>query len=189
MLGSGIARIYRQAASAKKGCFPRRSKGSYPSRLIRARFQCNAESIVSFVVSSSNHERNRDAPDPNYWLYDVILSARVWPSFQSIFCRQGNMRVWPRQLLITILVVVLIAVAMSHWFQVPYAITVLGILAWTAFGHLITLDDDIPGKWSNPEGSQVVWRQSKLALVVKFIVFIAFFAVISLVPEITAFGG
>lgn len=99
------------------------------------------------------------------------------------------MRVWTRKLPVTILVVVLIAAAMSHWFQMPYAITALGILAWVAFGHLITLDDDLPGNWSNPAGSQEVWRQSKLTLVVKFIVLIAFFAVISLVPEIKAFGG
>jgi hypothetical protein len=38
---------------------------------------------------------------------------------------------------------------------------------WAFFGHLITIDDDLPGAWSNPEGSRTIWRASLLQLLVK----------------------
>ena len=39
--------------------------------------------------------------------------------------------------------------------------------AWAVFGHFITLDDDAPGGWSNPDDSSEVWRASLGELAVK----------------------
>ncbi len=40
---------------------------------------------------------------------------------------------------------------------------------WAALGHLITLDDDMPGEWSNPLRSRAVWRRSLVELTVKLL--------------------
>ena len=48
---------------------------------------------------------------------------------------------------------------------------------WAALGHLVTLDDDAPGEWSNLEGETSIWRHSVLVLSVKMLVF-AFIGVI-----------
>jgi len=42
--------------------------------------------------------------------------------------------------------------------------------AWAAFGHLITLDDDYPGEWSNPDQDKTAWRRSLKQLLAKFLV-------------------
>ena len=38
---------------------------------------------------------------------------------------------------------------LGRWLAAPSII----LSGWAAFGHLITLDDDMPGEWSNPEGA------------------------------------
>src|SRR5690554_4789347 len=51
---------------------------------------------------------------------------------------------------------------------------------WAALGHLVTLDDDAPDEWSNPEGSKATWHRSIGELIIKIVVFaavgIAFYA-------------
>lgn len=42
-----------------------------------------------------------------------------------------------------------------------------------AVGHLVTLDEDAPGEWSNPDGSKSIWRFSLIELSIKILVFIA----------------
>ncbi len=44
---------------------------------------------------------------------------------------------------------------------------------WASFGHFITLDDDMPGEWSNPEKSKKMWYRSILELFAKIAVFVA----------------
>ena len=39
--------------------------------------------------------------------------------------------------------------------------------AWAFFGHLITLDDDARGGFSNPQSSSGIWRKSLLELTLK----------------------
>jgi len=57
-------------------------------------------------------------------------------------------------------------------------------------GHLVTLDDDMPGEWSNPDGSVSFWRSSKLELLIKFLVALAVLIIIILVsPSIKEFGA
>ena len=43
---------------------------------------------------------------------------------------------------------------------------------WAAFGHLITLDDEYPGGWSNIEGSKAVWRASLREMLAKLGLFV-----------------
>ena len=42
---------------------------------------------------------------------------------------------------------------------------------WAALGHLVTLDDDAPGGWSNSEGCQAAWKRSIAEFVLKIVVF------------------
>ena len=34
------------------------------------------------------------------------------------------------------------------------------VSGFAVLGHLVTLDEDVPGAWSNPEGSRKVWLSS-----------------------------
>jgi len=52
-------------------------------------------------------------------------------------------------------------------------IPALVLSGWASFGHFITLDDDMPGEWSNPEGENKKWYSSILELFVKIAVFAA----------------
>jgi hypothetical protein len=54
----------------------------------------------------------------------------------------------------------------------PPAARILGAPAvllsgWAALGHFITIDDDAPGGWSNPDNSQAYWRTSLAELALK----------------------
>lgn len=40
-------------------------------------------------------------------------------------------------------------------------------------GHLITLDDDMPGEWANPGGSRKIWYQSIGQLFLKLVIFLS----------------
>jgi hypothetical protein len=42
--------------------------------------------------------------------------------------------------------------------------------AWAAIGHLVTIDDDAAGGWSNPDGSSQIWYQSLRDLAIKLVV-------------------
>jgi hypothetical protein len=53
----------------------------------------------------------------------------------------------------------------------------LVISIWVALGHLITLDDDYPGGWSNPEDDKEYWKASLRELAKKLLV-LAFLALV-----------
>jgi hypothetical protein len=57
--------------------------------------------------------------------------------------------------------------SVGNWLGVPAII----LSGWAAFGHLVTLDDDFPGGWSNPERSRPIWFKSLGQLAAKFAVF------------------
>ena len=61
--------------------------------------------------------------------------------------------------------------------------------AWMAFGHLITLDDDMPGEWSNPERDKKIWRGSLSVLAVKFLIFIVLVVIVLSFPSLSEFGA
>ena len=43
---------------------------------------------------------------------------------------------------------------------------------WAAIGHLVTIDDDMPGGWSNSERSQAFWFKSLGQLAIKVAIFV-----------------
>ena len=49
----------------------------------------------------------------------------------------------------------------------PAATPALALGVWAVFGHLVTLDDDLPGGWSNPDGDREIARASLVELGVK----------------------
>jgi len=55
-------------------------------------------------------------------------------------------------------------------------LTVIG--AWAFFGHLITLDDDALGGWSNPERSGAIWRTSLGQLCIKGLAFLVILVIV-----------
>ncbi|HVO25072.1 MAG TPA: hypothetical protein VMW56_15745 [Candidatus Margulisiibacteriota bacterium] len=82
-----------------------------------------------------------------------------------------------------------IVAALSVFAHVPYIWSACGLAAWAAFGHLITLDDDEPGGWSNPEESKDLWRSSLLELAVKFVVLLALVSIALAFPDLRKYGG
>jgi hypothetical protein len=77
------------------------------------------------------------------------------------------------------------AVALSVLFSVPYVFTAIGFAGWLFIGHLITVDDDFPDGWSNPDGVHPIpWR----ALAIKGAVFLALFLA-ALSPDVRRWGG
>jgi hypothetical protein len=51
------------------------------------------------------------------------------------------------------------AAALSLTLGVPYIYTLIGLAAWPVLGQIVTADDDLPGGWSNPDGTTPYsWR-------------------------------
>jgi hypothetical protein len=42
---------------------------------------------------------------------------------------------------------------------------------WAFFGHLVTIDDDMPRGWSNPAKSRHIWLVSLGELLIKLVIF------------------
>ena len=53
------------------------------------------------------------------------------------------------------------------------AVPLAFLSGWAFLGHLITIDDELPGGWSNPEGSRAIWRRSLAEMVLKMVLFVA----------------
>ena len=53
------------------------------------------------------------------------------------------------------------------------AVPLVFLSGWAFLGHLITIDDELPGGWSNPEGSRAVWSRSLAEMVLKVVLFVA----------------
>ncbi|WP_345552506.1 hypothetical protein [Microbulbifer aestuariivivens] len=80
-------------------------------------------------------------------------------------------------------------IALSVFANVAYIYTLCGLFAWATVGHLVTLDDDMPGEWSNMERSPEVWRKSKIELLAKFVVFCVLLAVMLRFPQLALYGA
>jgi hypothetical protein len=77
------------------------------------------------------------------------------------------------------------ALVLSAVFSVPFAFTLIGVSAWLFFVHLVTIDDDFPGGWSNPDGDYPVpWK----SLLIKGAVLPALCLAASS-PEVRRWGG
>jgi hypothetical protein len=55
----------------------------------------------------------------------------------------------------------------GNWMAAPSVI----LSGWAALGHLVTLDDDAPGGWSNQKRSRSFFYKSLGQLALKFVVF------------------
>ena len=86
------------------------------------------------------------------------------------------------------LFILCVTMGLSFCFGVAYIYTLCGLAAWVAFGHFITIDDDMPGEWSNPEGDKEFWRYSLIIVAVKFLVFIVIVAIALLFPALAKYG-
>ena len=78
--------------------------------------------------------------------------------------------------------------AVSYAFDVPYIYTVTGIAGFVFIGHFVTLDDDAPGGWSNPDESMRVWSGSLFGLFLKLVVLAILLLLLFAFPEITKYG-
>jgi len=87
------------------------------------------------------------------------------------------------------LFIVAVTIGLSVFAGVAYIYTLCGLAAWMALGHLITLDDDMPGEWSNPEGDKKLWRGSLVGLAVKFLVFVLLVVIVLSFPSLAKFGA
>jgi hypothetical protein len=75
--------------------------------------------------------------------------------------------------------------ALSVLYGVPYIFTVAGFASLPFIGHLAVFDEELPGGWSNLDGSNPVpWSRlaakGGIALV---------FIVVATIPEIRQFGS
>jgi hypothetical protein len=87
------------------------------------------------------------------------------------------------------LFIIAVTVGLSAFVDVPYIYTLCGFAAWVAFGHLITVDDDMPGEWSNLEGDKKIWRSSLVTLLFKFLAFVFLVVLVLSFPSLAEFGA
>jgi hypothetical protein len=57
--------------------------------------------------------------------------------------------------------------SLGNWVAAP----ALVLSGWAALGHLVTLDEAMPGEWSNPQRSRALWHRSLTDLALKLLVF------------------
>jgi len=90
---------------------------------------------------------------------------------------------------IWLIVALVIIWALSFFVSIPYIYTIIGISIFAVIGHLVTIDDDFMGGWSNPENSVHFWKSSLFELLIKVGVSIILFIIIYLFPSIVKFGA
>ena len=56
----------------------------------------------------------------------------------------------------------------------------LFVSGWAVVGHLVTLDDELPGEWSNPQSIRKIWYLSLGELCLKSVVLAALVVVVYL---------
>jgi hypothetical protein len=89
-----------------------------------------------------------------------------------------------RSLTFLVLGATIAAIGLSTLWRVPYIFTFVGVAAVVLAGHVVTIDDDMPGGWSNPDGSlPFPWGE----LLIKAAV-VAVLALLALVPGVRALG-
>jgi hypothetical protein len=79
-----------------------------------------------------------------------------------------------------------VAIGLSLFAHVPYIFSLLGFSALPLLGHLVTIDEDLPGGWSNLDGSEPFpWVE----LLVKAVVFAILCAIVILYPQVRSLGA
>ncbi|WP_317933576.1 hypothetical protein [Halioxenophilus sp. WMMB6] len=94
-----------------------------------------------------------------------------------------------KNILYSTLFMAAVLVVLSVFASVPYIYSACALSIWAAIGHLVTLDDDMPGEWSNMEGSRAVWRNSLIQLAVKVVVMLILIVVTLAYPELRKYGA
>jgi hypothetical protein len=79
----------------------------------------------------------------------------------------------------------LAATLLSAIWHIPYIYTAVAFAAWMLLGHLVTIDDDLPGGWSNPDGRS---RFPMRELAVKILILLALVGVSLFLPAIRSLG-
>jgi hypothetical protein len=69
-------------------------------------------------------------------------------------------------------------------FSIAPIYVAIGFSGWAFIGHLVTIDDDLPGGWSNPDGRQPV---PFVELLVKGLLFLAM-CLAALSPSVRNWG-
>ena len=77
---------------------------------------------------------------------------------------------------------------LTFYLHSPYIVTLWILLGWASLGHLVTLDDDMPGGWTNQESDPAIWRRSRLWLLMEFTLFILVGWIMYTYPDIRKFG-
>jgi len=92
-----------------------------------------------------------------------------------------------KMIFIWLAVAIALIFGLSYFMNTPYIYTIIGLSIWIFVGHLVTLDDDMKGGWSNPENLTSIWNSSKLELLVKFLVVISLLIILFAFPTIKEF--
>jgi hypothetical protein len=67
----------------------------------------------------------------------------------------------------------------SYWLGAPAVV----LSAWSAIGHLTTVDDDYPGGFSNSEKNAGIWHRSLWALALKVAILLVTVWLVVLAPS------
>ena len=94
-----------------------------------------------------------------------------------------------RYAFIWIVVAASIVVALSLILHVPYIYSVIGIAGLVFGGHFVTLDDDCPGGWSNPDESTSFWHRSLFVALAKLAVVLALISLLLAFPKLAELGA
>ena len=73
---------------------------------------------------------------------------------------------------------------LTFYFRSPYIITVLILLGWSSLGQLVTLDDELPGGWANPDGDRAIARRGVAWLLSTIVAFALVFWLMRTYPHI-----
>jgi hypothetical protein len=97
-----------------------------------------------------------------------------------------NMERRTKPYLIVSVALLVSGVLLSTIWHVPYIDTLTGFAGLVFVGHLITVDEDLPGGWNNPDGKTPLrWR----GLAVKGALLVLLAACEIAVPSLREFGA
>jgi hypothetical protein len=91
-----------------------------------------------------------------------------------------------KAVLLALAISVAMAVGLSVIFHVPYVFTAIGLSVWAFFGHLVTVDEDKPGGWSNLHNQPT---SSWLSLLAKAGLLALLCAIVVLFPALRSLGS
>ena len=73
-------------------------------------------------------------------------------------------------------------------FDLSFAVSFAFVTLLIFFGHLVTLDEDLKGGWSNPDGDTKIRNTSLIELAGKLVFSIVVWCVVIAFPELSAYG-